>query len=233
MYNRLYKTRCMARFNRIQTFLAMEAAGVIPVFYHPDPEICFQIVKACHQGGLNVFEFTNRGDYAHEVFSTLNKKVAKELPKVVLGIGSVLDAAIASLYIQLGSNFIVSPVLKEDIAIVCNRRKILWAPGCGSVTEISKAEELGAEIVKIFPGSSVGGPDFIKSVKGPMPWTNIMPTGGVTPDEENLRAWFSAGATCLGMGSQLVSNDIIKEKNFALLQDRAMHISILLKKIRK
>jgi len=222
----------MARFTRIQTALAMEKSGVIPVFYHPDPEICFSIIKACYQGGLTAFEFTNRGEYAHEVFSILNKKVSKELPKVVLGTGSVLDAATAALYIQLGSNFIVSPVIKEDMAIVCNRRKILWAPGCGSVSEISRAEELGAEIVKIFPGTQVGGPEFVKAVKGPMPWSSIMPTGGVTPNEENLKAWFKAGVTCVGMGSQLISDDIIKERNFGLLEDRAKHVSIILKKIR-
>lgn len=222
----------MAQFSRIQTAIAMQQSGVIPVFYNADPEICFQIIHACFKGGLKVFEFTNRGDFAHEVFSELNKKVRKELPEVVLGTGSVMDAGTASIYIQLGTNFIVSPVIKEDIAIVCNRRKILWSPGCGSVTEISRAEELGAEIVKIFPGTQVGGPEFVKAVKGPMPWTSIMPTGGVTPDEENLKAWFNAGVTCVGMGSQLISADIIKQRNFGLLEDRANHISVVLKKIR-
>jgi 2-dehydro-3-deoxyphosphogluconate aldolase / (4S)-4-hydroxy-2-oxoglutarate aldolase len=223
----------MARFTRIQTALAMEKAGVIPVFYHPDPELCFEVVKACYNGGLDVFEFTNRGDHAHEVFAHVIRRLEKELPSVILGTGSVLDAGTASLYIQLGSNFIVSPALKEDMAIVCNRRKILWAPGCGSVTEISRAEELGAEIVKIFPGSQVGGPEFVKSVKGPMPWSSIMPTGGVTPDEENLSSWLNAGATCVGMGSQLVTSEIIKDRNFALLEDRARHISVMVKKIRR
>jgi 2-dehydro-3-deoxyphosphogluconate aldolase / (4S)-4-hydroxy-2-oxoglutarate aldolase len=222
----------MARFTRIQTALAMEKSGIIPVFYHPDPEICFDVIKACYNGGLWVFEFTNRGDYAHEVFSVLNKRVSKELPEVILGTGSVMDAATASLYIQLGTNFIVSPALKEDMASVCNRRKILWSPGCGSVTEISRAEELGAEIVKIFPGTQVGGPEFVKAVKGPMPWSSIMPTGGVTPDEDNLKAWFKAGVTCVGMGSQLISNDIIKDRNYPLLVDRAKHLSIMLKRIR-
>jgi 2-dehydro-3-deoxyphosphogluconate aldolase / (4S)-4-hydroxy-2-oxoglutarate aldolase len=223
----------MAQYSRIQTAVAMQQSGVIPVFYHPDPSICFEAVKACYLGGLRVFEFTNRGDYAHEVFAQVNKKVTEEIPEVILGVGSVLDAGIAALYIQLGANFIVSPALKEDMAIVCNRRKILWSPGCGSVSEISRAEELGAEIVKIFPGTQVGGPEFVKAVKGPMPWSSIMPTGGVTPDEENLRAWFEAGVTCVGMGSQLISNDLIKERNFALLQDRARHISVLINKIRR
>jgi 2-dehydro-3-deoxyphosphogluconate aldolase / (4S)-4-hydroxy-2-oxoglutarate aldolase len=223
----------MARFTRIQTALAMENAGVIPVFYHPDPGMCFELIKACFKGGLRVIEFTNRGDFAHEVFSEVNKRINQELPEVIMGTGSVMDAGTASIYIQSGTNFIVSPVIKEDIAIVCNRRKILWSPGCGSVTEISRAEELGAEIVKIFPGSQVGGPEFVKAVKGPMPWSSIMPTGGVTPDEENLTKWFNAGVTCVGMGSQLISSDIIKDRNFELLEDKARHISVMVKKIRR
>ncbi len=223
----------MARFSRIQTAKAMEQAGIIPVFYHPDPDICFEVIKSCFNGGLPVFEFTNRGDYAHEVFTVVNKRVSEELPGVILGTGSVMDAGTASLYIQLGTNFIVSPVIKEDMAVVCNRRKILWSPGCGSVTEISRAEELGAEIVKIFPGTQVGGPEFVKAVKGPMPWTSIMPTGGVEPSEENLSAWFKAGVTCVGMGSQLITSEIIKNENFKLLEDKARNASNLLKRIRK
>src|SRR5690606_24165713 len=140
--------------------------------------------------GIRVFEFTNRGDYAHEVFTVLNKYAAQTLPEMILGVGSVVDAGTTSLYIQLGANFIVSPILNEDMAKVCNRRKVMWSPGCGSLSEINKAEELGAEVVKIFPGSEVGGPSFVKAVKGPCPWTNIMPTGGVTPTEDNLKGWF-------------------------------------------
>jgi len=223
----------MSRFTRIQTALAMQQTGIIPVFYHADPDVCFEVIKACFNGGLKVFEFTNRGDYAHEVFGEINKRVSVELPQVVLGSGSVLDAPTASLYMQLGTNFIVSPVLKEDMAIVCNRRKVLWSPGCGSVTEISKAEELGAEIVKIFPGSQVGGPEFVKAVKGPMPWSCIMPTGGVVPDEDNLTAWFKAGVACVGMGSQLITKEIVKEKNFRLLEDKARNAFLLLKRIRR
>ncbi|MDX9846025.1 MAG: bifunctional 4-hydroxy-2-oxoglutarate aldolase/2-dehydro-3-deoxy-phosphogluconate aldolase [Tenuifilaceae bacterium] len=223
----------MARFTRIQTAQAMAQTGIIPVFYHSDPEICFEVIKACYAGGLRVFEFTNRGDYAHEVFSVVNKRVATELPKMILGTGSVLDAGTASLYIQLGTNFIVSPVIKEDMAIVCNRRKILWSPGCGSVTEISRAEELGAEIVKIFPGTQVGGPKFVEAVKGPMPWTSIMPTGGVEPTEENLTAWFKAGVTCVGMGSQLISKDIIANRNFAKLEESVKQACQILEKIRE
>lgn len=204
----------MARFSRISVAQTMKSTGIVPVFYHPDIEVCKEVLKACYDGGVRVFEFTNRGDYAHEVFAALNKFSAKETPEMILGVGSILDAGTTSLYLQLGANFIVSPVLNPDMAKVCNRRKVSWSPGCGSVTEISYAEELGAEVVKIFPGSQVGGSSFVKGVKGPLPWASIMPTGGVTPTEDNLKAWFEAGVHCVGMGSQLISGDMIKTGNY-------------------
>ncbi|MCF8381496.1 MAG: bifunctional 4-hydroxy-2-oxoglutarate aldolase/2-dehydro-3-deoxy-phosphogluconate aldolase [Bacteroidales bacterium] len=223
----------MARFTRIQVALQMKESGIIPVFYHSDIEICKAVIKACYDGGLRLFEFTNRGDFAHEIFSELNKYVIQEMPEMILGTGSVNDAGTTSLYIQLGSNFIVSPVVKEEMALVCNRRKIAWSPGCGSVTEISRAEELGAEVVKIFPGSSVGGPQFVKTVKGPQPWTNIMPTGGVEPTEESLKTWFDAGAYCVGMGSNLITSDILKNKDWKLLTEKVSALLVSYKKIRK
>lgn len=209
----------MARFSRIAVAQTMKSTGIVPVFYHSDVEICKEVVKACYDGGVRVFEFTNRGDFAHEVFGELIKWSAIETPEMILGVGSVLDAGTTSLYLQLGTNFIVSPILNPDMAKVCNRRKVAWSPGCGSVTEISYAEELGAEVVKIFPGSQVGGPSFVKGVKGPLPWASIMPTGGVTPTEDNLKSWFEAGVHCVGMGSQLISKDMIKTKNYAQLTE--------------
>ena len=135
------------------------------------------------------------------------------LPEMILGVGSVTDAAAASDYMKIGANFVVSPVFREDIAIICNRRKVLWSPGCGTLTEIAMAEERGAEIVKLFPGS-VYGPEFVKAIKGPQPWTSIMPTGGVNTSKENLKSWFDAGVTCVGMGSQLISKTVIEQKDF-------------------
>lgn len=210
----------MARFTRVDVILKIKEAGIVPVLYHKDPEICRNVIKACYDGGLKVFEFTNRGDFAHEMFSDLNKWAEKEVPGLVLGVGSVVDAGTTSLYIQLGANFVVSPVLNPEMAKVCNRRKILWTPGCGSLTEINYAEELGAEIVKIFPGSSVGGPDFVKSIKGPCPWTSIMATGGVEPTVENLQGWFEAGVTCVGIGSNLITKDLIQKRDWKGLTKR-------------
>lgn len=223
----------MARFSRIDVALKMSETGMIPVFYNKDIEICKKVAKACYDGGVRVFEFTNRGDYAHEIFAELNKYAEKELPEMILGIGSVVDAGTTSLYIQLGTNFVVSPILNEDMAKVCNRRKIGWSPGCGSLSEISKAEELGAEVVKIFPGSQVGGPGFVKAVKGPCPWSSIMPTGGVSPDEENLTKWFDAGVTCVGMGSKLITKDIIKNNDYQALTKKVKDALSIIKKLKK
>ena len=204
----------MAQFTRIEVAVKMAEAGLVPVFYHKDVNVCKEVVTACYEGGSRVFEFTNRGDYAHEVFSELSKWVTIECPHLILGIGSVPDPGTAALFIQLGTNFVVSPYLNPETAKICNRRKILWLPGCGSLSEISYAEELGAEIVKIFPGISTGGPEFIKAIKAPCPWTSIIPTGGVEPTEENLRPWFKAGAIAVSMGSNLITNQIISNHDW-------------------
>ena len=217
----------MATFSRIAVAQKMMETGLVPVFYHPELEVCKKVVRACYEGGVRVFEFTNRGDFAHEVFGELNKFARKELPEMMLGIGSVVEAGTTSLYIQLGANFVVSPILNPEMAKVCNRRKILWSPGCGSLSEINYAEELGAEIVKIFPGTQVGGPGFVKSVKGPCPWSNIMPTGGVAPTEENLRPWFEAGVACVGMGSKLFPKPLLQEGKYdeiSLKVKNALHL---------
>ncbi len=208
------------RFTRIEVATKMKETGMVPVFYNKDIEICKNMLKACYEGGVRVFEFTNRGDYAHEVFAELNKWAVTETPEMILGVGSVVDAGTTSLYLQLGTNFIVSPVLNPEMAKVCNRRKVAWSPGCGSLTEISYAEELGAEVVKIFPGTQVGGPGFVKAVRGPFPWTSIMPTGGVKPEEDNLRGWFEAGVHCVGMGSQLFTKELLEKDNYQKLVEK-------------
>lgn len=222
----------MAKYTRIEVALKAKETGIVPVFYHNDIQVCKQIVKACYDGGVRVFEFTNRGDFAHEVFAELNKYASKDLPELILGIGSVIDAATAALYIQLGANFIVAPSLNPEVAKVCNRRKIAWMPGCGSVSEISYAEELGAEIVKIFPATQVGGPDFIKAVNGPMPWTNIMPTGGVNTTEESITEWINAGAYCVGLGSQLFIKNEQNQYDYEKIKTMVNSTIQIIKKIR-
>jgi 2-dehydro-3-deoxyphosphogluconate aldolase/(4S)-4-hydroxy-2-oxoglutarate aldolase len=221
----------MAKYTRIEVAAAMKETGLVPLFYHTDVALGKKVIKACYDGGARLMEFTSRGDFAFEIFGELNKYALAELPGMILGVGSITDAAAASLYMQLGANFIVTPVFREDIAIVCNRRKILWSPGCGSLTEIARAEELGCEIVKLFPGD-VYGPQFIKGIKGPCPWTSIMPTGGVNTTKENLKSWFDAGATCVGIGSQLITNEILLSRDLDVLQVSVRKTLATIKEVR-
>ena len=203
---------------------------MVPLFYHADIELGKKVLKACYDGGARLIEFTARGDFAFEVFLELNKYSLKELPGMIMGVGSITDAGAASMFMQMGANFIVTPTLREDIAIACNRRKVLWSPGCGTLTEINRAEELGCEIIKLFPGDTYG-PGFVKAIKGPQPWTSIMPTGGVSTEEENLKGWFGAGVTCVGMGSQLISKDILANKDYAGLEARVKDTLALIKRL--
>lgn len=221
----------MAQFSRLEVAQVMKDTGMIPLFFNNDIEVSKKVLKACYDGGARLMEFTARGDFAHEVFGELTKYAIAELPGMIMGVGSVTDAASASQFMAIGANFIVTPVLREDIAIVCNRRKVLWSPGCGTLTEIARAEELGCEIVKLFPGD-IYGPQFVKGIKGPQPWTSIMPTGGVSPTEDNLSGWFNAGVTCVGMGSQLISKDIIANKDYKKLEQNVKAALALVKKVR-
>lgn len=204
MYNA--KKTNMTNHSRIEVAVALEKHGFVPLFYDQNIENCKKLIQACYNGGARLLEFTARGNFAHEVFAHLSKFINEKYPDMLLGVGSITDAAAASLYMQMGAKFIVTPALREDIADVCNRRKVLWLPGCGSLKEINQAEALGCEIIKLFPGATYG-PEFIKAIKGPQPWTSIMPTGGVIPEHNNLKSWFDAGATCVGLGSQLISKN--------------------------
>lgn len=221
----------MAQYSRIEVAMVMKETGMVPLFYRPDVELGKKVLKACYDGGARLMEFTARGDFAFEVFSELNKFAIKELPGMIMGVGSITDAGAASLFMQMGANFIVTPSFREDIAIVCNRRKVLWSPGCGSLTEINKAEELGCEIVKLFPGD-IYGPGFVKAIKGPQPWTQIMPTGGVSTEKSNLKGWFNAGVTCVGMGSKLISKEILANEDYKGLEKMVRQTLALISKLR-
>lgn len=225
------KNIVMAQFSRLQVAIQMKESGLVPLFYNSDINVAKDVLKSCYDGGARLLEFTSRGDFAYEIFGDLIKYALKELPGMILGVGSVTDGAAASLYMQMGANFIVTPVLREDIAILCNRRKVLWLSGCGSLSEIAKAEELGCEIVKLFPGSTYG-PGFVKAIKGPQPWTSIMPTGGVSTDPENLKSWFEAGVICVGMGSKLISKEIVANKKYIELKNAVSKTLNLIKNIK-
>ena len=222
----------MARFNKMQVLDAIVSTGMVPVYYNKDVEIAKQVVKACYEGGVRAFEFTNRGDFAHEVFAELIKFATKECPELVLGDGSIVDAGTASLYLQLGANFVVGPLFNPEIAKVCNRRLVPYTPGCGSVSEIGFAQEVGCDLCKIFPAGNVGGPSFVKNIKAPMPWSMIMATGAVEPTEENLSAWFKAGVTCVGMGSKLFPKEMIAAGNWEAISTLCRDALATIKKYR-
>ena len=199
----------MAKFNKIDTISIIKNTGIVPVFYNKDAEITKKVVKACYDGGIRAFEFTNRGDGANEVFKEVMAFVRKECPEMALGAGTILDAPTAVLYMQMGADFLVSPCMAEDVVKLAGRRGVPYSPGCGTVTEMVKAMELGCDLVKVFPAGNVGGPSFVKNILGPLPWAMVMCTGAVEPTEENLTAWAKSGVTAVGMGSKLFPGDVI------------------------
>lgn len=205
----------MAQFSKLEVLTAMEEIGLIPVFYNKDFGVAVEIVNACIRGGAKIVEFTNRGDYAYQVFGKLSQHFSESDQYVILGVGSVIDPYTAALYINNGANFIVGPILNQEVARICNRQQIPYSPGCGTASEISLANEIGCDIVKIFPGGLVGGPSFVKAVMAPCPWYKLMPTGGVSPTEESLNAWFEAGAVCVGMGSKLIVKDLVTARDWS------------------
>ena len=219
--------------DRMSVLAAMMKQGVIPVFYHPDPEVCVQVIQACANAGAPCIEFTNRGDFASHVFLDVARHFTKADPRVIMGVGSVVDAPTAGIYIANGTRFVVGPILNADVAKVCNRRMIPYSPGCGSASEISYAQELGCEIVKVFPGTQVGGPEFVKAVLGPMPWTRIMPTGGVDPTEDSVKAWFGAGIVAAGMGSKLITQDLLDARDWGGIETKVRETVQLIEKYRK
>lgn len=221
----------MAKYDKIQVLDTMAGTGMVPVFYHSDPETAKNVLRACYEGGVRAFEFTNRGDFAHEVFGELVKFANRELPGMILGVGSVVDPATAALYIQLGANFVVGPLFNPEIAPVCNRRLVPYCPGCGTVSEVGKAQESGCDLCKVFPGD-VLGPAFVKGLLAPMPWSRIMVTGGVKPVRENLEAWFKAGVTCVGMGGNLFPKDVTVAKEWGRITELCRGTLDIIKEIR-
>lgn len=222
----------MAKYDKLQVIRTLEETGIVPVFFNGSVEMSKNVLKACYEGGVRAFEFTNRGDFAHEVFGELVKYSSENLPGMILGAGSVVDPGTASLFLQLGANFIVGPLFNVEVAKVCNRRQVLYCPGCATPTEIGNAQEAGCEVCKVFPGE-VLGPSFVKSVKAPMPWSRLMITGGVKPEKDNLSAWFKAGASCVGMGSNLFPKDALESGDWDRISALCSQSIDIVKQIKK
>ena len=222
----------MARFARLTVLNSMIEVGLVPVFHHDNIDAARSIVAALSRGGARAIEFTNRGDHAFEIFSELERYCSSEHPDVILGAGTVVDESTAGTYINLGANFVVGPSLDRRVAEMCNRRKVAYSPGCATATEITFAHELGCEIVKVFPGGLVGGPAFVKSVRGPCPWALLMPTGGVDITKESLTDWFAAGVPCVGVGSKLVSKDLVEAADWTTLEQRTAAVLSTISSVR-
>lgn len=214
----------MARFPRLEVLNRILATGLVPVFYHPDAETTCKVATACAAGGTTTFEFTNRGDAAPDVFRSLVQHCREHAPDLILGAGSIIDEGTAALFVACGANFIVGPSFNPAVARFCNRRKIAYLPGCLTPTEIATAEEAGVEIVKIFPSESVGGPEFVKAILGPSPWTRIMPTGVRNINQNSLNEWFDAGVVAVGMGRALMKQEYVERQNFAAITERAEEV---------
>ena len=225
------RDKIMAKYSKLQVLATMKETGMVPVFYNADAEVAKKVLKACYDGGVRAFEFTNRGDFAQEVFTELVKYANRELPGMIVGIGSVVDAPTAAMYLQLGANFVVGPLFNPEIAPVCNRRLVPYCPGCGSVSEVGAAQQLGCDLCKIFPGD-VLGPKFVKGLRAPMPWSQIMVTGGVKPERENLEGWFKAGVTCVGMGSNLFPKDVIAAGEWSKISELCRNALEIIKEVK-
>jgi 2-dehydro-3-deoxyphosphogluconate aldolase/(4S)-4-hydroxy-2-oxoglutarate aldolase len=219
-------------FHKQQIIDEMKRTGMVPLFTHEDPLEAERVIEAAYQGGIRTFEFTNRKKNSFEVFTHLLKQRSSKFPELMLGIGTVMDGATTRKFIDAGADFIISPILKTDMAEVCRQHDVPWIPGCATLTEIVTAKEHGAEVIKVFPGS-VLGPGFVSSIMPVVPDLKLMITGGVEPNEKNLSAWFKAGAYCVGLGSQLFTKEILTSKNWSLLSDNVREVLSTIKKIRE
>lgn len=208
----------MARNTSIVVYSRIEETPIVPLFFNADLVVAQHVLKACYDGGIRVFEFTNRGAEAPAIFAKLIDYCEKECPDLVLGIGTIYDAKQANEFIAMGADFMLQPFTTPEVGEVCAKHDIPWMPGTMTLTEIRNAEILGAKYVKIFPGNVVG-PGFVKAIKGPMPKTKIMVTGGVEPNKESLSSWFGAGAAAVGMGSQLFPADLIAKKDYQAISN--------------
>jgi 2-dehydro-3-deoxyphosphogluconate aldolase/(4S)-4-hydroxy-2-oxoglutarate aldolase len=203
----------MARNSSSVVYQRITETPIVPLFFNADFGVAKQVLKACYDGGIRVFEFTNRGVEAPTIFAKLIEFCEKECPDLVLGIGTIYDAKQASEFIQMGADFMLQPFTTPEVGEICGKHDVPWMPGTMTLTEIRNAEVLGAKIVKIFPGNVVG-PGFVKAIKGPMPHSKIMVTGGVEPTHESMKSWFDAGAAVVGMGSQLFPPALIAKQDY-------------------
>lgn len=218
------------KFTKEQVTQQISTSGLVPLFTHDDAIVAEEVLTACYESGIRAFEFTNRRSNSFETFRHLVTK-RKNYPEMMLGIGTVMDAATAEKFIDSGADFIISPILKTEMAGVCHRHDIHWIPGSATLTEIVTAKEFGAEVIKVFPGS-VLGPQFVSAIMPVVPGLKLMITGGVEPTEQNLSAWFKSGATAVGMGSQLFTKEILDKHDWKTLRTKLEECQAVIRKIK-
>ncbi len=222
----------MKRASRQQVNELIDQTGFLPL-YNPDQlETTQKVLTAAYEGGVRLFELTNRSKNALEIFQQIVPFVNTQLPDLVLGVGTILDEKSAHAFFEAGADFIVSPIIPAEVARYCQSNDICWVPGASTLNEIVHAQQLGADMVKIFPANYLGGPGFVEAIKAPCPWIKVMPTGGVDGSEENLRAWFKAGVRCVGIGSQLFRKDKIEAGNFNSIREETQRITSLIQMIK-
>lgn len=215
-----------------QVIQQIRHTGLLPLYYNDSKVVSIDTLKALYQSGIRVLEYTNRGENALANFKALKTIAATEMPDLLLGIGTVKTVESATDFIALGADFVVSPIVSPEVSNIVLAHNLAWIPGCLTPTEIHQAQTLGATLVKIFPGNLVG-PSYIQSIKDIFPDLLLMPTGGVEPQENNLKSWFDAGVCAVGMGSKLLKTDMIEAGHFEALSNYIKKITILIQSCKK
>lgn len=203
---------------------------LLPLFFNKDAEVSKEVLRALYQAGVRTLEYTNRGEAALQNFKQLRQVCDTELKGMYLGVGTIKNAQAAQVFIDAGTDFIVSPGLVEEVAKVADSHQMLWVPGCMTPTEIIRAEQLGAQLVKLFPGNILGA-GFVSAIKELFPQLKFMPTGGVEAEENNLKGWFKAGVAAVGMGSKLITKELVQQKDYEGLKTATEKALQLIKNI--
>jgi 2-dehydro-3-deoxyphosphogluconate aldolase / (4S)-4-hydroxy-2-oxoglutarate aldolase len=205
--------------------------GVLPLYFYKDTEVSIEVLKALYNAGIRAVEYTNRGEAALQNFKKMREVCDKELKGMYLGVGTIKNASMAQTFIDAGANYIICPGLIEEVATVADKNNMLWVPGCMTPSEIICAENMGAKMIKLFPGNILG-PAFMSAIKELFPGLLFMPTGGVDLDKENISGWFKAGVCAVGMGSKLVSKNLLEQKDYAKIEALTKHVMDIVKSVR-
>ena len=206
--------------------------GILPLYFYKDTEVSIQVLKALYNAGIRTVEYTNRGEAALKNFKEMRKVCDTELTGMYLGVGTIKEADAANAFIDAGADYMISPGLIKQVAKVADKNDMLWVPGCMTPSEIIKAENMGAKMVKLFPGNILG-PAFLSAIKELFPNLLFMPTGGVDLNKENIAGWFKAGVCAVGMGSKLISKELLEQKDYGKIEELTKEAMSIIKSVRQ